>query len=82
MALSKLLNVEIRSCSRSNVIESRKFSERLEDAIARYHTNTISTVEVLHELIALAIDLREARNRGEETSLTPEQIAFYDALAE
>lgn len=81
-ALRKLLNDEIRSRSRSNVIESRKFSERLEDAIARYHTNAISTVEVLQELIALAKDVREARNRGEETGLTPEEIAFYDALAE
>ena len=49
-ALKKLLNDEIRSRSRSNVIETRKFSERLEKAISRYHTNAISTVEVLQEL--------------------------------
>jgi type I restriction enzyme R subunit len=81
-ALKKLLNDEIRSRSRSNVIETRKFSERLEEAISRYHTNAISTVEVLQELIALAKEVREARNRGEETGLTPEEIAFYDALAD
>ena len=80
-ALKKLLNDEIRTRSRSNVIETRKFSERLEEAISRYHTNAISTVEVLQELIALAKEVREARNRGEETGLTPEEIAFYDALA-
>ena len=81
-ALRKLLNDEIRSRSRSNVIETRRFSERLEEAIARYHTNAVSTVEVLQELIALAREVREARNRGEETGLTPEEIAFYDALAD
>ena len=81
-ALRKLLNDEIRSRSKSNVIETRKFSERLEEAISRYHTNAISTVEVLQELIALAKEVREARNRGEETGLTPEEIAFYDALAD
>lgn len=81
-ALKKLLNDEIRSRSRSNVIETRRFSERLEEAIARYHTNAISTVEVLHELIALAKDVREARQRGEEDGLTQEEIAFYDALAD
>lgn len=81
-ALKKLLNDEIRSRSRSNVIETRKFSERLEEAIARYHTNAISTVEVLHELIALAKDLRDARQRGEEDDLTKDEIAFYDALAD
>ena len=80
--LRKLLNDEIRSRSRTNVIETRKFSERLEEAIARYHTNAISTVEVLQELIALAKDIRDARNRGEETGLSPAEIAFYDALAD
>jgi type I restriction enzyme R subunit len=80
--LRKLLNDEIRSRSRSNVIETRKFSERLEEAIARYHTNAISTVEVLQELIALAKDIRDARSRGEETGLSPAEIAFYDALAD
>ncbi|MCC5975572.1 MAG: type I restriction endonuclease subunit R [Rubellimicrobium sp.] len=81
-ALRKLLNDEIRSRSRSNVIETRKFSDRLEEAIARYHTNAISTVEVLQELIAMAKELREARRRGEEEGLTPEEVAFYDALAD
>jgi len=81
-ALKKLLGDEIRSRSRSNVIETRKFSERLDEAIARYHTNAISTVEVLQELIALAKEVREARKRGEETGLTPDEIAFYDALAD
>lgn len=81
-ALRKLLNDEIRSRSRSNVVETRRFSERLEDAIARYHTNAVSTVEVLQELIALAKEVREARTRGQESGLTPEEIAFYDALAD
>jgi type I restriction enzyme, R subunit len=81
-ALRKLLGDEIRSRSHSNVIETRKFSERLEDAIARYHTNAISTVEVLQELIGLAKELRDARNRGEDSGLTAEEIAFYDALAD
>ncbi|MEO1910160.1 MAG: type I restriction enzyme endonuclease domain-containing protein [Paracoccus sp. (in: a-proteobacteria)] len=81
-ALRKLINDEIRSWSRSNVIESRKFSERLEAAIARYHTNAVSTVEVLQELIAMASDLRAAHARGEDESLSAEEIAFYDALVD
>lgn len=81
-ALKKLLNDEIRSRSRTNVVENRRFSERLEQAIARYHTNAVSTVEVLQELIKLAHDIRDARKRGEEQDLSPDEIAFYDALAE
>ena len=81
-ALRKLLNDEIHSRNRTNVVETRRFSERLEAAIARYHTNAISTVEVLQELIGLAKDVRAARERGEEEGLSPDEVAFYDALAE
>jgi type I restriction enzyme R subunit len=81
-ALKKLLNDEIRSRTRNNVTETRRFSERLEDAIARYHTNAVSTVEVLQELIELAKEIREARARGEAEGLSEDELAFYDALAD
>ena len=81
-ALRKLLNDSIRSRTRTNVVETRAFTERLEDAIARYHANAITTAEVLQELIKLAQDIRAARSRGEEQGLSDEEIAFYDALAE
>ena len=81
-ALRKLLNDSIRSRTRTNVVEARAFSERLEDAVARYHANAITTAEVLQELIKLAKDIRAARSRGEEQGLSEEEIAFYDALAE
>lgn len=81
-ALRKLLNDSIRSRTRTNVVETRAFTERLESAIARYHANAITTAEVLQELIKLAKDIRAARQRGEESGLSAEEIAFYDALAE
>jgi type I restriction enzyme R subunit len=81
-ALRKLLNDEIRSRSKTNVVETKRFSERLETAIARYHTNAVSTVEVLQELIELAKEVRAARRRGEDEGLSQDEIAFYDALAE
>jgi len=48
----------------------------------RYHTNAISTVEVLQELIDMAKDLRAAQARGEAEGLSQDELAFYDALAE
>jgi len=81
-ALRKLINDGIRSHSKANVVQTKAFSERLEDAVARYHANAITTAEVLQELIQLAKDIRAARQRGEEAGLTDEEIAFYDALAE
>ena len=81
-ALRKLLNGEIKSRARSNVVETRKFSERLEGAVARYHANALSTVEVIQELIKLAQDMRAAVTRGEAEGLSSEEVAFYDALAD
>ena len=81
-ALRKLINDGIRSRSKANVVQTKAFSERLQDAVARYHANAITTAEVLQELIKLAKDIRAARQRGEEAGLSDEEIAFYDALAE
>lgn len=81
-ALKKLLNDGLRSRSKSNVTQTKAFSKRLEDAVARYHANAITTAEVLQELIELAKEIRAARERGEESGLTEDEIAFYDALAE
>lgn len=81
-ALRKLINDGIRSRSKANIVQTRAFSERLEEAVARYHANAITTAGVLAELIQLAKDIRAARQRGEEAGLSDEEIAFYDALAE
>ena len=81
-ALKKLINGDVRSQAKRNVMQSRAFSERLEAAISRYHANAITTAQVLEELIQLAKDIRAARTRGEESGLSDEEIAFYDALAE
>jgi type I restriction enzyme, R subunit len=81
-ALRKLINGNVRSQAKRNVTQSKAFSERLEAAIARYHSNAITTAQVIEELIQLAKDIRAARTRGEEMGLTDEEKAFYDALAE
>ncbi len=81
-ALRKLINGELRSRSSINVVQTRAFSDRLEEAIARYHSNAITTAEILQELIKLAKDIRAAHQRGEEEGLSQEEISFYDALAQ
>jgi type I restriction enzyme, R subunit len=80
-ALKKLLNGEIKSKAKTNVVESRAFSERLEQAVARYHANAISTVEMIQTLIDLAKDVQASAARGEAEGLSNEELAFYDALA-
>jgi type I restriction enzyme R subunit len=80
-ALRKLLTDGIRSRSKTNVVQTKEFSQRLEESIARYHTNALTTAEMIQKLIELAKDLKAARERGDESGMTDDVIAFYDALA-
>lgn len=77
-ALRRLLAGETKSRTRTNVVKNRQFSERIEDAMARYHNRVIDALQVIEELIKIGRDLREEPDDG----LTPEEVAFYDALAE
>ena len=78
--LRKLLNEEIKVRSKKNLVQSRSFTEMLEKTIRSYQNRAIETAQVIEELIALAKDMREADRRGENTGLSEEEIAFYDAL--
>ncbi len=78
--LRKLLGGEIRSRGKRNVIQARSFAEMLENAIKKYQNRAIETVQVIEELIGLARDIREADKRGDKLGLTPDEVAFYDAL--
>jgi type I restriction enzyme R subunit len=78
--LRKLLTGEIKSRSKRNVVQARSFAELLEQSIRRYQNRAIETVQVIEELIALAKDMRKADARGEDLNLSPDELAFYDAL--
>jgi type I restriction enzyme R subunit len=78
--LQKLLNDEIKTRSKRNVVESKKFSERLEEAVRKYQNRSIETAQVIEELIGLAREMNEAQQRGEALGLTEDEVAFYDAL--
>lgn len=79
--LKKLLKDEIKKRTKVNLVESRKFSEMLEDAIKRYHNGMIDTVEFLEKvLIPFAAQLKEADRRGERLGLDFREYAFYTAL--
>lgn len=78
--LRRLLNDEIKKRSTRNIIQSKKFSEMLADAIKRYQNNAITAAEVIEEMIRLAKELKEADKRGEDLKLDFRELAFYDAL--
>ena len=79
--LKKLLKDEIKKRTKINLVESKKFSEMLEDAIKRYHNGMIDTVEFLEKvLIPFAEQIKEADKRGEKLGLDYREYAFYTAL--
>jgi len=78
--LRRLLEDEIRSRRRRNLIQSRSFSAMLQETLARYNQQSIAATEIIEELIRLAKEMREAQQRGEDLGLSEEELAFYDAL--
>ncbi|MBK6919383.1 MAG: type I restriction endonuclease subunit R [Deltaproteobacteria bacterium] len=78
--LQKLLNDEVKLRSRHNIVQARSFSEMLDKSVRRYQSRAIEAAQVIEELIALAKDIREADKRGALLRLTPDEVAFYDAL--
>ncbi|MCF8483409.1 MAG: DUF3387 domain-containing protein [Rhodospirillum sp.] len=81
-ALRKQLAGEIKDRQKRNVVEAKTFSERLEAAVARYHANAITSLEMIQELIDMAKDLKASVQRGDDLGLSEEELAFYDALAQ
>jgi type I restriction enzyme R subunit len=80
--LKRLLRDEIKTQRRTNIVQSRKLAEMLEDALNRYKNQVISVTDILQELINLGKDVQAAKQRGEELGLEPYELAFYDALAQ
>ena len=78
--LRKLLQGELRTRRRQNVVQARSFAEMLEQTIRRYQNRAIEAAQVIEELIQLAQDMRQANARGEILGLSEDELAFYDAL--
>lgn len=80
--LQKLLNDQVKSRMRTNVVLERKFSDRLQAALNRYLSRAVESAQVIEELIAMAKEFRAAALRGEAMGLNDSELAFYDALAD
>ncbi len=80
--LKKILNDEIKSRLKKNLIQGRKLSEMLEKAIKKYQNNILTAAQVIDELIKLAKEIHQEDNRFTGSGLSDYEIAFYDALAD
>ncbi len=81
-ALRKLLDGEIKAKFSKNAVKLGSFAEMLEKALLRYKNNAIEAAQVIEELIEIANTIRSSEEEGEKLGLSPDEIAFYDALAQ
>lgn len=79
-ALKRLLNSEIKAITKRNIVKGREFSEMLNESLIRYQNRSLDTATVVAELVALAQALQAERARGQQTGLSDNELAFYDAL--
>jgi type I restriction enzyme R subunit len=80
--LKRLLNDEIKTRSKMNLVQGKKFSEMLAAAVKHYQNGWIDSVKIIEELVQLAKDIRSADERGEKLNMRLDELAFYDALAD
>ncbi|MBT9281105.1 MAG: type I restriction endonuclease subunit R [Hydrogenibacillus schlegelii] len=80
--LSRLLQKEIKERWKTNIVQARRFSEMLEKTLIQYRNRVIGATMAIEELIARAKEMLEEDRKKRELGLTPEELAFYDALAD
>ena len=80
--LKKLLNDELKSRSRKNLVKSKPLMEMLENAIKKYHNKVLTAAEVMDELIKLSKEIISMDDEASELDLTEFEYAFYTAVAD
>ncbi|MDE2367505.1 MAG: type I restriction endonuclease subunit R [Burkholderiales bacterium] len=77
--LERLIADQVKSRSQKNAIQGKEFTQKLEEAIAKYQNRALTTVEVIEELIRLAREINSSRPPDD---MSEEEFAFYQALTE
>ena len=79
--LKKLLEGEIKTMERSNLVKSELFSEKLKKSLNKYRNQAITNAEVIEELIKMAKEIKRMHEEEEKLGLNRDEIAFYYALS-
>ncbi len=80
--LKKLLNDEIKSRAKKNLVKSKSLMEMLEDSIKRYHAKILTAAEVIDELINLSKEIVNMDSEARHMGLTDFEYAFYTAVSD
>lgn len=80
--LKKLIENEIRSRAKKNLVQSKTLMEMLENSLLRYHNKIITAVEVIEEVINLSKEIIKMDKEPHEMGLSDYEYAFYTAIAD
>ncbi len=78
--LKKLIAEQVSVYRRTNVVKSEKFSEIMQRSLNAYLNGMLTNEEVIEEMLNLAKQIAAAQKEGDKLGLTPDELAFYDAL--
>ena len=79
--LQMLLKERVRKYEHINIVQSKKFSELMNNALSNYLKGMLTNEEVIEELLKMAAEIKKTEEEGNELGLTTEEKAFYDALS-
>jgi len=79
--LRKLLNDELKSRAKRNLVQSKALLEMLEASIKRYQNKILTAAEVMDELIKLSKEIVASDDEAKQMGLTEFEYAFYTAVA-
>jgi len=82
--LRKALNQYIGEIAKSNYVKSQKFSEKFRKIVDAYNNRTMATdiEKIIEDMIALKQDVDKELIRTNDFNLSPEEVAFFDALGD
>ncbi len=80
--LKKLLDDEIRTRLKKNLVQSTSLMKMLEESIKKYHNKILTAVEVIEELMELSKEIQRMDKEPQEMGLSDFEYAFYTAIAD
>ena len=78
--LKKLLNDELKTRAKKNLVQSKSLMEMPETAIKKYQNKILTAAEAIEELIKIGKAIAASDNEAEHMGLSDFEYAFYTAV--
>ena len=78
--LTRILQQKISDYRRTSIVQSKKFSEMMQNTASRYRNGMLTSQEVIVAMIELAKQIMAEDAEAKKLGLNEEEMAFYRAL--